>query len=197
MVTLTDVIISLAIGLATGGLFWFLDRRYRIGAQKQKIKQINEDIKNLILREMIRTGRNFECSDIENIIRAQSSIENIGSELLKPPSTIMNELYYKVLENEYLHPTFKTSLLKKIKEILKKTKISKVEEEEFKMPLSKITIVLTAIVTILTMFFSLGISLKPLPFPTIDIFTITAMIVTIIFVIMIFSRRFLDRYSAI
>jgi hypothetical protein len=196
MVTLTDVAIPLAIGLVTGGLFWFLDRRYRVGAQKQKIKQINEDIKNLILREMIRSGRNFECSDIENIIRAQSSIENISSELLKPPSTIMNELYYKVLENEYLHPTFKTNLLKKIKEIGKKTKIRKVEKGEIELPLSKITIVLTVGVAILTMLISLGISLRQVSFPISDnVFTTTIIIIPIIFAIMLFLRRFLFRYS--
>jgi len=189
-----DIIVSVIIGLITGGIYWFLDRRYRISAQKQKIKTINENIENLILREMIRSDRKFGLDDIENITKAQSSMENVDVELLKSPLSIMNEIYYKVLENEYLVPKFKDRLLKRVKEITKKTKIKKEKEiEEIQVPSSPI-ITLTAIigagVSMLISFYSFQIMPPSIVFPDSSIFKSLIIIVAVV-TLLTFLTRFL------
>ncbi len=137
MIDTFNIAVSILIGLFTSGIFYFQQRKQMTNVERERIKQGNEKIENIVLREMIRDRRKFSLNEIKKLIIAQSTLDNIDFHVLKGPEIIINEVQYRIIENEYLEPRYKDKLLQNIREIsecfdkeCKEKEIKKIEERE-------------------------------------------------------------------
>ncbi|MCJ7646479.1 hypothetical protein MUO65_06235 [bacterium] len=196
MIDIPNLAMALVIGLFTSGVYWFTQRKQLTSAQKERIKRAVEKIESTILREMVRDNRKFSLSEIKNIISAQATIDNLDVDFLKDPETIINEVFYKIIDNEYIKSNQKDKLLANIKEMEEKISVEyrkkkEMEEKETELSISP-SLLITATVGFMTIIITMSILMSNLfNFTSFDLFLVFPIILMII---MLISRILIKHY---
>jgi hypothetical protein len=147
----TNLIIGSLISIAISFFIYFLEKRRATSTEKERIKRINEDIEDLILRESVRGKRIFELEEIEALLTSQSRANDINIELLESPEEIISDVYFKILDNEYIYQDYKVKILENVKKMLKDIKIrtkKRGEKEEVSVSPSPLIAIISFLVMI-------------------------------------------------
>ena len=190
------IIASFITAILAGAIFWYIERRKSRNVRRQKIETANEKIKSVIQMAMLhdicasqtqpsdkKTSRPFSdvtifsLRDIENIISARATMDELDPKELKPPAIILRELYYNVCEHAFIKTDDKLFIANKFESMMNRIKNGKNTEEKARLQVyARTPIIIASVITAITALIASISSYQILPYTGNVSFTISVIL---------------------
>lgn len=102
------------LGISVSLIIYLLTYKQTIGVKQEKIKTANDDISKILIRRIINEDFEFSLWDIEWLIEGKALDIGLNREDLYPPSKVLNSIFTKIVETDFLSKDLRNKVMLKI-----------------------------------------------------------------------------------